>query len=604
MRSSGRVLSVRTSITRLFRAALAGSLLSGGLLAASALSGPLPAGATTTIKLFVATTGTGTACTKASPCPSIADAAAAAGSDAGKSVVIKVNAGTYDENDSIGAGSLKSLSIEGAGTSSTIVDGDNNGTVVTLTAGTILLSGLTIENGGSDETNNGGGISNAATLTVSNVVFSSDVADEGGGIFNQGSLTLDDSNFNNDNAESAGGGVWSSGQLTADNVQLAGSAGSPGGGALFNSSSTATIENSTVSGTAPYNAGAILNAGTLNIENSTVTNSSAKGGGAIVNGGSLTISSSTLSDNGGIQGGAISSSGTLVINDSTLTGNSAQVGAAIEAGSVVLNEDTISGNTGVIREPGGSIGGVIDANAVNMIGTTVSDNTGPQIEVGSGGTFGTAASIIADPTSGGGSDSDCESSATASDLGYNLTDDATCDLTAATDVHGDPQLGTLGSNGGPTWTAVPELGSPATGVIPIGASAGSTQLCARIDQRAIPSTGNCTIGAVEGGFRIETASLPDATQGNHYPSTQLAVQDEGTSTSPNTTTLKWKALSLPSWLTLGSSGLLSGTTPKTAPIGTYSIAVKVTETVKTVSGGETTKTKTTVTAAISLTVSA
>lgn len=92
---------------------------------------------------------------------------------------------------------------------------------------------------------------------------------------------------------------------------------------------------------------------------------------------------------------------------------------------------------------------------------------------------------------------DCQSTSAIRDLGYNLTDDTSCGLTASTDVNGDPELGTLGPNGGPTPTVLPASGSPAVGVIPVGTVVGSTQLCGRDDQRGVASTGNCTIGAVE-----------------------------------------------------------------------------------------------------------
>jgi Putative Ig domain len=586
---------------------MAGSLLCGGVLAVSVLSGSLQAGATTAVKLYVSTTGTGTACTKASPCSSISQAASVALSHGGDIVSIKVAAGTYDENDSIDASSLASLSLVGAGASSTIVNGGGTNTVMTFAAGTVSLSGLTIENGNTQT--NGGGIDNSATLTVSDSNISSSQSlccggGGGGGIFNQGSLTVNDSTLGG-STNGEGGGIENAGQLNANDVVFGGSADNGGGGAIFNTSTgTATIDDSSVSGTAPFNAGAIRNDGNLHLNDSTVSGSSAKGGGAILNGGSLTISSSTLENNGGVDGGAISNSGNLIIDHSTLMGNHAEYGGAIDnGGTLSLYDSTLVDNT-TTNGPC-SCGAALDnSNIVTMIGTTVADNMAPQID--NSGTLTTAASIVADATAAPTSVSDCENSGsgTVSDLGYNLSDDSTCGLSASTDVNANPELGALGANGGPTQTQLPALGSPATGVIPIGAVAGSTQLCGRVDQRGVASIGNCTIGAVEGGFLIETASLPDASPGSAYPPTQLAVQNEGTSSSPYQTTLKWKGLTLPSWLTLSSTGVLSGTTPKSGALGTYSITIKVTETVTTVSAGvkTKTKTKTTVEATLVLTV--
>jgi hypothetical protein len=607
---SRRVLKVAMTFSRSFRAALAGSILSGGVLAVSVLSGPLPAGATTTVKLFVSTSGSGTSCTKTSPCNSISEAANVALAHAGDAVIIEVAAGTYDENDSIDASSLQSLSIVGAGASSTIVNGGGTNTAMSFTGGTVGISGTTIENGVTRS--NGGGIDNSARLTVSNSIFSSSDADYGagggGGIFNQGSLTLHNSTL--DGYANGGGGVENTGELSADDVAFGGSAGMGGGGALWNTSTgTATIEDSTVSGSAPpADGGAILNEGNLHLGDSLVTGSYAKYfGGAIENRGLLAISSSTLEGNSsGFQGGggAIDNSGSVIIDHSTLMKNDAEYGGAIEnGGSLSLYDSTLIDNAASgPPESGGAAIANGGSGTTAMIGSTVADNSSPQII--NSGTFTTAASILADATSGQYSDSDCQNtgSGTISDLGYNLGDDASCGLSASTDVNANPELGTVGANGGPTQTALPALGSPAAGVIPVGTLAGSTQLCSRLDQRGVASIGDCTIGAVEGGFLIETATLPGGSPGRAYPPTQLAVQNEGASTSPYQTTLKWKGLTLPSWLTLSPSGVLSGTTPKSGALGTYSSTVKVTETVTTLSAGVTTKTKTTVEATLVLTV--
>ena len=129
-------------------------------------------------------------------------------------------------------------------------------------------------------------------------------------------------------------------------------------------------------------------------------------------------------------------------------------------------------------------------------------------------------------------------------------------------MNDNPELGTLGPNGGPTQTALPARREPGHRRHPRGRPR-------RLDAAVRPGRparchgiGNCTIGAVEGGFLIDTAALPDATPGRAYPPIQLTVQNEGTSTSPYQSKLKWQGLTLPSWLTLSPTGVLSGTTPK------------------------------------------
>ena len=151
---------------------------------------------------------------------------------------------------------------------------------------------------------------------------------------------------------------------------------------------------------------------------------------------------------------------------------------------------------------GDAEGGAVDnGGTASILASTISDNTGPQIVSGRK-PLQMAATIVADTASGSSPAVDCQSTSAIHDLGYNLTDDTSCGLTASTDVTGDPDLGALGPNGGPTSTALPASGSPAVGIIPVGTVVGMTQLCGRDDQRGVASSGSCTIGAVEMEFLI------------------------------------------------------------------------------------------------------
>jgi len=82
----------------------------------------------------------------------------------------------------------------------------------------------------------------------------------------------------------------------------------------------------------------------------------------------------------------------------------------------------------------------------------------------------------------------------------------------------------------------------------------------------------------------------------------LQAAGEGTSTSPYSTTLKWKKLSLPKGLKLSNTGVLSGTPSTKLKAGMSSVKVSVTETVTTLNGKHKVKTKTTVSATIPLTI--
>ena len=85
---------------------------------------------------------------------------------------------------------------------------------------TVSISGLTISGGvtGSFPDNDGGGIHNLGTLTVSDSIISGNIAADmsqgnvrewapGGGIYNQGTLTVSNSTLSDNNAAGFGGGV-------------------------------------------------------------------------------------------------------------------------------------------------------------------------------------------------------------------------------------------------------------------------------------------------------------------------------------------------------------------------------------------------------------
>ncbi len=137
-----------TGYGRYFRTLLAGSLVFGGVIVASVIGVSLPASAATPVSLYVSVGGSGDCTSSANACSSIQTAltTATGGSDAGDDVTINVAAGTYFEHDSISALGLNSLTIGGAGASTTAVNGNNqSGSVITVENGTVAISGLTIE---------------------------------------------------------------------------------------------------------------------------------------------------------------------------------------------------------------------------------------------------------------------------------------------------------------------------------------------------------------------------------------------------------------------------------------------------------------------------
>ncbi|MBI4259551.1 MAG: CSLREA domain-containing protein, partial [Actinobacteria bacterium] len=276
--------------------------------------------------------------------------------------------------------------------------------------------------------------------------------------------------------------------------------GGPAGG--IHSAGTLTLTDSVVSGNVAVNsdAGGMKNAGgTLTLTNSTVSGNSAtgngNGGGIMTVGGTLTLTNSTVSGNTGGFGGGLNIQGTATITNSTVSGNTASGGGAgfgggiqNNGGAVSLTNSTISGNTA------SSQGGGIFQNCCGgftLVNATVASNTGTGIHLEGGATPPNALNTIV----AGNSLSECSAALTSN--GNNLDDDSTC-FGGGTDVHGNPVLGPLSFNGGPTRTHALGNGS-------LAIDAGTNGGCPGADQRGVArpfdgdgdATPTCDIGAYE-----------------------------------------------------------------------------------------------------------
>jgi CSLREA domain-containing protein len=282
------------------------------------------------------------------------------------------------------------------------------------------------------------------------------------------------------------------GELTLDNLIL--SDASSGNGAVSNDG-TLTITNSIVSG----NSGsfAINNERTLTVTNSIFSGNS---GGAIGNTGTLTVTNSTFSGNSndatsGAAGAAISSDGTANVTSSTFTGNSTSgFGGAIDnlrGGSLTVNNSTFSGNSA----PDGRGGGIF-CETGSFAGThdTFTNNSGGNIVL-ENCSVGLSNTILANDNQQG---SNC--SAPITDGGYNISDDASCALSASTSKNStDPRLHPQGlrNNGGPTHTIALLPNSPAIDAIPRAINGCGTDV--ETDQRGLSRLQGpaCDIGAFE-----------------------------------------------------------------------------------------------------------
>jgi CSLREA domain-containing protein len=385
-------------------------------------------------------------------------------------IIITIPAGTYiltrpgADEDAAATGDLDikcNLTINGAGTASTIVDGGGLDRVFQIHPGVFVgISGLTIQNGSADF---GGGIRNQGTLTLNNTTVKDNTVTgaeaAGGGIFtaNASTLNLTGSTISGNTSTYVGGGLLNYGDTVTHNSSISGNTATYGGGIINGDTAMLTLNCCTVSDNiANDDGGGIQNAGTLTVNNSTISgNSGGAAGGAIYNGGCF----------GGTETNAV-----LTITNSTLSGNTAGTGGGIRnsGGTVTLNNSTVCGNTAVG-------GGISSANGTATVKNTIvannkfDDHTTPN---------------------------DCNGTITSE--GYNLISDNTTALSGAGDRNNiDPKLGPLANNGGPTWTHALLAGSVAIDAVPLASCTVST------DQRGMsrPQGPPATLGRMRGKAR-------------------------------------------------------------------------------------------------------
>ena len=285
-------------------------------------------------------------------------------------------------------------------------------------------------------------ISSPISVEIIALTISDGFSSFGGGIYNAGSLTLNRSTVRGNSSSDVGGGIINDGgdlhllsSTVVDNTSWTDS-----GGGMFNNAGTVTLTDSTVRSNVAEFGGGLANLDTLIFERSLVAeNSSGVAGGGILNRGAVTLTNSTISQNSAVSasgGGIVNDGGTLTLINSTVSGNSSGL-----AGGGLFNSGTL----------------------------TLGD------------------SIVADSTGG-----DCFNVGTVNDLGFNIVEDGSC-ISHSTSMSGDPDLGPLADNGGPTLTHALLPGSIA---IDAGDCAGGTT---GIDQRGItrPQGDACDIGAFE-----------------------------------------------------------------------------------------------------------
>jgi hypothetical protein len=409
---------------------------------------------------------------------------------AGGGVTINIPAGTYtlsiakvSPNDEK-TGDLnitQSMTINGAGMNSTIVDGGGLDRVFTIDVSgvTVVISNMTVQNALASASALGGAVVSNGNLTLNSMHLTKNVTGLGGGLGAEKSTAILNNCLIDFNQTSYGGGIASfSSTLTLNNCTIANNTASGPGGGLYvqsdgapSAAGTVTFNNTSVSGNHGDNGGGIHISAGLGGPTVTINNSTINANLATTAGGGIYVGKNSTPANSGV----------LVMNNSTISANSAQGsgGGIMNLGITSLFFVTIAGN---------------------LADSDVNNDTGGGIENVSPGTVDVWNSVLAENFSNVfGNDFDGPN-ITSHDYNYVQGLGFSNGATTHNLIGGDILLDGLRSNGGPTQTRALFVGSPVIDQIPANLCRDSFGTAPIPDQRSVArpvgSTGD--MGAFEG----------------------------------------------------------------------------------------------------------
>lgn len=410
------------------------------------------------------------------------------------------------------------------------------------TTGSLSLDHLTISNGkvispiGAYAA--GGGVAcMCASLSVNNSVISGNAVDfsasrggvnrplgYGGGIYvYNGDLTLNNSTISGNSANAAGGGITVyQGDATLTNSLVDNNASSNNyfsgrGAGIYMRPGNLTLTDSIVSNNAAQgDAGGMQVDGALDMIRSRVSgNSAGQDGGGMKVYGQSTLAYSTVSGNTAQRGGGIyQQSGyhttvkLLSLDHTTLSGNSTPStgsgrggGIYSYAGDLALSNSTVGGNSSGLY--GGGIFVKSNSSPITFTNVTLAANSavnrggGLMIATSAAGAVTFESSLFTyagAPAAGGGNIAVTTGAITIAGANNLVFGGGLINAAFSTPpLTGDPALGPLQDNGGPTQTMLPGVGSAAID------AAGPAPCALATDQRVVgrPQGTSCDIGAVE-----------------------------------------------------------------------------------------------------------
>ncbi|RME88037.1 MAG: hypothetical protein D6770_07895, partial [Anaerolineae bacterium] len=257
----------------------------------------------------------------------------------------------------------------------------------------------------------------------------------------------------------------------------------------------------TISGNNSVRVFSVTSGTTVELKGLTIAHGNADIGGGVYNAGTLTITDCTFSNNqatandGGGGGIFNTGTGTLTVTGSLFSNNQATStagvgGAILSLGPLTVTNSTFANNQ--VQQRGGGI--YILNSSLTVTNSTFSDN-----QAGEGGgiynldsTLHLRNTILAN-SQGGGKDCFNDGGTLVEDTHNLIENNAASPNNCGTPTQtGDPNLGPLQDNGGPTQTMALGAGSPAI-------DNGDNAVCPATDQRGVarPQGIGCDIGAYE-----------------------------------------------------------------------------------------------------------